>query len=77
MQTVCFSETFVSTCESTRRHNPVEQHRHPHHRENLTPPNMKFNPLKPKQILFRYIFGCEGFQAVPSVPSGKCRLKRR
>jgi hypothetical protein len=30
----CFSETSVSTYQSTRRHNP-EQHRHPHRRENL------------------------------------------
>jgi hypothetical protein len=34
METVCFSETLVSTYKSTRRHNP-EQHRHLHHRENL------------------------------------------
>jgi hypothetical protein len=27
METVYFSETFVSICESTRRHNPEEQHR--------------------------------------------------
>jgi hypothetical protein len=27
MATVCFSETLVSTYESTRRHNPQEQHR--------------------------------------------------
>jgi hypothetical protein len=32
--TVCFSETCVSTYESTWRQNP-EQHRHPHQRENL------------------------------------------
>jgi hypothetical protein len=35
METVCFSETLLSTYESTRRHNPEEQHRHPHRRENL------------------------------------------
>jgi hypothetical protein len=29
------SETLVHTFESTRRHNPEEQHRHPHRRENL------------------------------------------
>jgi hypothetical protein len=27
IETVCFSETLVSTCESTRRHNPEQQHR--------------------------------------------------
>jgi hypothetical protein len=27
METVCFSETLVSTYESTRRNNPEEQHR--------------------------------------------------
>jgi hypothetical protein len=32
---VCFSETLVSTHESTRRHNPEEQLRHHHRRENL------------------------------------------
>jgi hypothetical protein len=35
METVCFSETLLSTDESTRRQNPEEQHRHPHCRENL------------------------------------------
>jgi hypothetical protein len=34
MKTVCFSETLVSTYESTRRLN-LEQYRHPHRRENL------------------------------------------
>jgi hypothetical protein len=34
MDTVCFSETLVSTYESIRRHN-TEQHRHLHSRENL------------------------------------------
>jgi hypothetical protein len=34
METVCFSET-LSTYESTLRHNPDEQHRHLHRRENL------------------------------------------
>jgi hypothetical protein len=33
METVCFSETFVSTYESTWRHIPEE--RHPQGRENL------------------------------------------
>jgi hypothetical protein len=28
METVCFSETLVSTYESTRRHNPEQQHHH-------------------------------------------------
>jgi hypothetical protein len=27
MEGVCYSETLVSTYESTRRHNPEEQHR--------------------------------------------------
>jgi hypothetical protein len=35
MEAVCSSETKVSTYESTRRHNPEEQHRQLHHRENL------------------------------------------
>jgi hypothetical protein len=34
MQTVWFSETLMSTDESTRRQNSEEQHRRPHHREN-------------------------------------------
>jgi hypothetical protein len=35
MKTVCFTETSVSTYKSTRRHNPEDQHRHFHCRENL------------------------------------------
>jgi hypothetical protein len=35
METVCFSETSVSTSESTRRRDLEEQHRHPHRRENI------------------------------------------
>jgi hypothetical protein len=35
METVCSSETLVSTYESTWRHNPEEQHQHLHRRENL------------------------------------------
>jgi hypothetical protein len=35
METVCFSETVISTYESTWRQNPEQQHRHPHRRENL------------------------------------------
>jgi hypothetical protein len=35
METVCFSETSVSTYKTARRHNPEEQHRHLHRRENL------------------------------------------
>jgi hypothetical protein len=35
METTCFSETLVSTYESTRRHNPEQQHRNPHRHENL------------------------------------------
>jgi uncharacterized membrane protein len=35
METVYFSETFVSTYESIRFHNPEQQHRHLHSRENL------------------------------------------
>jgi hypothetical protein len=27
IETLCFSETLVSACEFTRRHNPEEQHR--------------------------------------------------
>jgi hypothetical protein len=34
METLCFSETLVSTYESTRRHNPEEQN-HLNRRENL------------------------------------------
>jgi hypothetical protein len=34
METVCFSETFASKDESTRRQNP-EVHHHPHRRESL------------------------------------------
>jgi hypothetical protein len=26
METVCFSKTLVSACESTQRHNPEQQH---------------------------------------------------
>jgi ribosomal protein L4 len=35
METVYFSETLVSSCESTRRQN-TEQHRPPHRCENFT-----------------------------------------
>jgi hypothetical protein len=35
METLCFSEMLVSTYKSTRRHNPEDQHRHLHRRENL------------------------------------------
>jgi hypothetical protein len=35
MEAVCSSETMISTYKSTRRHNPEEQHRHLHRRENL------------------------------------------
>jgi hypothetical protein len=35
METVCFFKTFVSTDESTRRHDQKEQHRHLHGSENL------------------------------------------
>jgi hypothetical protein len=35
METVWFSEMLVSTYESARRHNPEDQHRHSHRRENL------------------------------------------
>jgi hypothetical protein len=35
METVCFSESLVSTYESTQHHNPEEQYRHPEHCENL------------------------------------------
>jgi hypothetical protein len=35
MGAVCFSEMLVSIYESTRRHNPEEQHRHLHRRDNL------------------------------------------
>jgi hypothetical protein len=34
METVCFSETFVSAYESTRRYN-LEEHHDLHRRENL------------------------------------------
>jgi hypothetical protein len=34
METVCLSETLVSTYESTWRHSP-EEHRHPHSHKNL------------------------------------------
>jgi hypothetical protein len=34
METVCFSETLVSTDESTRRENQDDDH-HPYRRENL------------------------------------------
>jgi hypothetical protein len=35
METVCFSETMVSTDKSTWRHKPEEKRRHLHRRENL------------------------------------------
>jgi hypothetical protein len=31
METVCFSETLVSTCKTTRRQNPGHHHHHHHH----------------------------------------------
>jgi hypothetical protein len=39
-ETVCFSETLVSSYESTRRQNPEQQHRHPHRHENLKSHNI-------------------------------------
>jgi hypothetical protein len=45
METVCFSETLVSTDESTRRQNP-EDHHHPQRRENLK-----------SHIVVPYLFG--------------------
>jgi hypothetical protein len=35
METVCFSETLVSTYKFTPCYNPQDQHRHFHRRENL------------------------------------------
>jgi hypothetical protein len=35
MKAVCLSEMLISTYEFTRCHNPEEQHRHFHRRENL------------------------------------------
>jgi hypothetical protein len=35
MAEVCSSDTLVSTCKSTRRYNPENQHRHLHRWENL------------------------------------------
>jgi hypothetical protein len=35
METVCFSEIPISSYESTRRHDPEKQHRHPRRRGNL------------------------------------------
>jgi hypothetical protein len=35
METVCFSETFISTYKSTRRYSAEDQHQHFHHCENL------------------------------------------
>jgi hypothetical protein len=35
METVCFSETSVSTYKSTRRHDPEDQQRHLPRRDNL------------------------------------------
>jgi hypothetical protein len=36
MQKICFSEKLVSINKSTRRHNPEEQPRNLHRRENVT-----------------------------------------
>jgi hypothetical protein len=35
METVCFTETFVSTYKSKRRYSPKDQHRHLHRCGNL------------------------------------------
>jgi hypothetical protein len=43
-RTVCFSETLVFTHESARRHNPEQQHRLPHRRENLKSDEFDFVP---------------------------------
>jgi hypothetical protein len=35
METVYFSKTLLSACDSIRRQEPEKQHYHPHRRENL------------------------------------------
>jgi hypothetical protein len=42
MQTVCFSETMVSTYESTQHHNPQEQQCHVSH--NFSDFKIPYNP---------------------------------
>jgi hypothetical protein len=51
METACFSETSVSTYESTWYHNPEEEHQHLHRRENLKSRNITviFKPWRWRQ----------------------------
>jgi hypothetical protein len=53
METVCFSETSVSTYESTRYHNPEEEHQHLLLRENLKSHNITviFKPWRWRQYV--------------------------
>jgi hypothetical protein len=48
-----FPEMFVSTYESTQRHNP-EDHRHLYHRENLKS-NLEYVIHRPKEAVKRFI----------------------
>jgi hypothetical protein len=50
METICFSETMVPTYESTRRHNPEEEHRQLVRRENLKSPTLTPNALSVTKI---------------------------
>jgi hypothetical protein len=55
METVCFSETLVSTCESTRRQNP-EEHLHPHRRVNFrSRNNYNVHGIPPPDPIFSHI----------------------
>jgi hypothetical protein len=55
MEAVCSSETLISIYESTRRHNPEDQHQHLHRRENLESPTLKLHFLNYHSLLFRVI----------------------
>jgi hypothetical protein len=73
METVCFPETLLFTYESTRRHNPEEQHRHPRSRENLKSRIKQFmfllrkichlNHFCPETFNYASCFGGPGFRS--------------
>jgi hypothetical protein len=63
METLCSSETLVSTYKSTRRQNPEDQQHHRHRRENLTPQsNARRLKVKPRSqeadTVVEVITGC-------------------
>jgi hypothetical protein len=67
METVCFSETLVSTYKSTRRYNPEEQHRHLHRR--WEPQISHFLPNSPSVTILPF---CDSALNNPKKPRSLC-----